>query len=75
LVVLNCTPVPRHNHRIGVPSGGAWREVLNSDAKTYGGSGQGNLGEVDAAPIGADGRPFSLNLVLPPRGAVFLAPA
>jgi 1,4-alpha-glucan branching enzyme len=75
LVVLNCTPVPRHNHRIGVPSGGAWREVLNSDAKTYGGSGQGNLGEVDAAPIGADGRPFSLNLVLPPLGAVFLAPA
>jgi len=74
LAVLNCTPVPRHNHRVGVPRGGAWHELLNSDHAAYGGSGQGNLGGVEAAPVAAGGRPFSLNLVLPPLGAVFLAP-
>jgi len=71
-VALNFTPVPRHNYAIGVPAGGYWREVLNSDAPLYGGSGQGNMGGVDAAPIPLHGRRWSVNLTLPPLGAVFL---
>ena len=71
-VVCNFTPVPRYNYRIGVPHGGFWREILNSDAAEHGGSGHGNLGGVEATPIGYHGRPHSLNLTLPPLGAVFL---
>ena len=71
LIVCNYTPVPRHNYRVGAPNGGHWREVLNSDALEYGGSGQGNLGGVEAAPIPFHGRPYSLNLTLPPLAAVF----
>ena len=66
LVVCNLTPVPRANYRIGVPYPGYWREVLNSDAAVYGGSGQGNLGGVEATPVGAHGRYYSLDLQLPP---------
>ena len=73
-VALNFTPVPRHNYRIGVPVGGVWTEVFNSDAKEYGGSGHGNLGSRETSPVGAHGRPFSLCLTLPPLGAVFLRP-
>ncbi|PYQ51288.1 MAG: 1,4-alpha-glucan branching enzyme [Acidobacteria bacterium] len=71
-VALNFTPMPRHNYAVGVPSGGHWREILNSDAPLYGGSGQGNMGGVDAAPIPLHGRRWSVNLTLPPLGAVFL---
>jgi 1,4-alpha-glucan branching enzyme len=71
-VVCNFTPVPRPNYRVGVPRGGFWREILNSDATEHGGSGQGNLGGVEASPVGYHGRPFSLNLTLPPLGVVFL---
>jgi len=71
LVVCNFTPVPRHHYRVGVPRGGFWREILNSDARDYGGSGLGNLGGVEAAPIPGHGRPQSLNLTVPPLGAVF----
>jgi len=71
LVVLNFTPVPRFNYRVGVPRGGYWRETLNSDSREYGGSGHGNLGGVEASPISFHGRPYSLNLTLPPLGAVF----
>jgi 1,4-alpha-glucan branching enzyme len=71
-VVCNFTPVPRSNYRIGVPRGGFWREILNSDAVEHGGSGQGNLGGVEASPIKYHGRPYSLNLTLPPLGVVFL---
>ena len=71
-VVLNFTPIPRHNYAIGVAAGGYWREVLNSDAPLYGGSGQGNMGGVEAAPIPLHGRRWSVNLTLPPLGAVFL---
>jgi 1,4-alpha-glucan branching enzyme len=74
ICALNFTPVPKHNHRVGVPVGGHWREVFNSDASSYGGSGHGNMGGVEAAPVGAHGRPWSLNLMLPPLGAVFLTP-
>jgi 1,4-alpha-glucan branching enzyme len=72
LVVCNFTPVPRSNYLVGVPRGGAWREVLNSDADLYGGSGWGNLGEVEALPISSHARPRALNLTLPPLGCVFL---
>jgi 1,4-alpha-glucan branching enzyme len=71
LVVCNFTPTPRHNYRIGVPRGGFWREVLNSDAKNYGGSGQGNFGGVETTPIPAHGRDRSLSLTLPPLGVLF----
>ncbi|HZE22308.1 MAG TPA: 1,4-alpha-glucan branching protein GlgB, partial [Desulfobaccales bacterium] len=71
LAACNFTPVPRHNYRVGVPQGGFWQEVLNSDALNYGGSGQGNLGGVEAAPIPFHGRFNSLNLTLPPLGVVF----
>jgi len=71
LVACNFTPVPRHNYRVGAPRGGFWREILNSDARDYGGSGQGNLGGVEAVPIGLHGRPYSLTLTLPPLAAVF----
>ena len=73
VVVMNYTPLPRQNYRIGVPRGGHWREALNSDATLYGGSGQGNMGGVDAAPIPLHGRRWSVTLTLPPLGAVFLA--
>ncbi|HEY8475469.1 MAG TPA: 1,4-alpha-glucan branching protein GlgB [Chloroflexota bacterium] len=72
LVVCNFTPVPRTNYRIGAPRGGFWREALNSDAREYGGSGHGNLGGVEAAPVPSHGRPYSLTLTLPPLGALFL---
>ncbi len=72
LIGCNFTPVPRHNYRAGVPRGGFWREVLNTDATEYGGSGQGNLGGVEAAPVPCHGHPFSLNLTLPPLAAVYL---
>ncbi len=71
LVVCNLTPVPRLNYRIGVPRGGFWIEALNSDAKTYGGSGHGNFGGVEASPISSHGRFDSLSLTLPPLGVVF----
>jgi 1,4-alpha-glucan branching enzyme len=70
--VCNFTPVPRHNYRIGVPWSGRWKEVLNSDSQFYGGSGMGNLGEVEAEAMPAHGRDFSLNLILPPLAIVVL---
>jgi 1,4-alpha-glucan branching enzyme len=70
--VCNFTPVPRYNYRIGVPRGGFWRELLNSDAAEHGGSGHGNLGGVEASPVPCLGRMHSLTLTLPPLGAVFL---
>jgi 1,4-alpha-glucan branching enzyme len=71
LVVCNFTPVPRHNYRVGAPRGGVWREALNSDARDYEGSGYGNQGGVEAAPISYHGRPHSLTLTLPPLAVVF----
>ena len=71
LVVCNFTPVPRLGYRVGVPHGGYWREMLNSDAREYAGSGMGNLGGVHAEEIPMHGRPFSLKLTLPPLAALF----
>ncbi|MDZ7378670.1 MAG: 1,4-alpha-glucan branching protein GlgB [candidate division KSB1 bacterium] len=76
LVVCNFTPVPRSNYRLGVPCGGLWREMLNSDARDYAGNGYGNLGGVEAVPVPCHGRPYSLMLTLPPLATVFfLSPA
>jgi 1,4-alpha-glucan branching enzyme len=71
IIACNFTPVPRHNFRVGAPRGGTWVELLNSDSRHYGGSGQGSLGVVEAAPVGHHGLPYSLNLTLPPLAAVF----
>jgi len=75
LVVCNNTPVPRQGYTLGVSVPGPWVEVLNSDAKEYGGSGAGNLGRVEARALQAHGRPYSLSLTLPPLGCLFLQPA
>jgi 1,4-alpha-glucan branching enzyme len=74
LFVANFTPVPRHRYRIGVPAGGWWTELLNTDAEVYGGSGQGNYGGLEADGVAMHGREHSLSLVVPPLGAVFLTP-
>ncbi|HVR64677.1 MAG TPA: 1,4-alpha-glucan branching protein GlgB, partial [Polyangia bacterium] len=75
LAIFNCTPVPRGSYRVGVPAGGFWSEALNTDGASFGGSNQGNFGAVEAAPVPAHGRPFSLNLTLPPLAALYLVPA
>jgi 1,4-alpha-glucan branching enzyme len=72
LVISNLTPVPRQNFLVGVPVRGVWREILNSDARYYGGSGWGNLGSVESAPVSANGRTDSLNLHLPPLSTIML---
>jgi 1,4-alpha-glucan branching enzyme len=65
------TPVPRRNYRTGVPREGFWKEVLNSDAKIYGGSGHGNFGGVETTPVPSHGKYHSLSLTLPPLGVLF----
>jgi 1,4-alpha-glucan branching enzyme len=72
LVACNLTPVPRLAYRLGVPHAGHWREVLNGDAEGYGGSGMGNLGGADTAPVAAHGHAQSLLLTLPPLCTLFL---
>jgi 1,4-alpha-glucan branching enzyme len=74
LVVANFTPVPRENYRIGVPFGGHWDEVLNSDAELYAGSNVGNGGGVDSEEIEAHGQSRSISLNLPPLGVLVLKP-
>jgi len=71
IAVFNLTPIPRHSYRIGVPRGGFWAELINSDSIEYGGSGMGNLGGVDAVPVEWHGRPYSITVTLPPLSAVF----
>ncbi|MGA8262392.1 MAG: 1,4-alpha-glucan branching protein GlgB [Arenicellales bacterium] len=72
VVVLNFTPVPRHGYRIGVPEGGYYRELFNSDSESYGGSNLGNLGTVRSRPVPWMGRPHSLELTLPPLAGLVL---
>ncbi|MHB1587344.1 MAG: 1,4-alpha-glucan branching protein GlgB [Acidiferrobacteraceae bacterium] len=74
LVAANFTPVPRHGYRVGVPIAGSWRECMNSDEARFGGSGAGNPEIREAAPAPMHGRPFSLELTLPPLAIVFLQP-
>ena len=71
LIVCNFTPVPRENYRIGVPYDGLWKELLNSDATEYAGSGVGNLGGKHTEEEPTHGRPYSLAVTLPPLGALF----
>jgi 1,4-alpha-glucan branching enzyme len=72
--VLNLSPVPRHDYRVGMPVCCRWREVLNTDSAFYGGSGVGNLGGVEAEAVPWHEQPFSATLTLPPLGAVWLVP-
>ena len=72
--VFNFTPNPQHNYRVGVPVGGDWQELLNSDAPLYGGGGQGNIGGVRAAPVSCHGRPYLLTVTVPPLGVVLFKP-
>jgi 1,4-alpha-glucan branching enzyme len=72
LVACNFTPVPRHDVVAGVPENGFWEELLNSDARIYGGGGVGNLGGVRAQQVGAHGRPFRVVMTVPPLACVFL---
>ncbi len=74
LVVCNFTPVPRHGYRIGVPAGGSWREIVNTDANAYGGGGVGNLGSVVATPDPSHGHDHSVALTLPPLATIMLTP-
>jgi 1,4-alpha-glucan branching enzyme len=71
-VVCNFTPLIRRNYRLGVPHPGFWREMLNSDAPTYGGGGVGNYGGVASTPVPYHGRMHSINLTLPPLGILIL---
>jgi 1,4-alpha-glucan branching enzyme len=75
LVVCNFTPVVRHTYLVGVPQGGFWQEVLNSDAWEYGGNGDGNLGGLLALDQPHHGRPVCLRLTLPSLAALFFKPA
>ncbi len=70
--VCNFTPMTWHDYNIGVPEPGLWRELLNSDATVYGGSGQGNLGGRQAVAKPFHGRPYSISLTIPPLGILFL---
>jgi 1,4-alpha-glucan branching enzyme len=72
LVVTNFTPVPHRNFLVGISVRGIWREILNSDAHEYGGSGWGNLGSVESVPVSAHGRTDSLNLSIPPLATMML---
>ena len=71
VVACNFTPTQRYDYRIGVPYPGIWKEIFNSDAKEYGGSGHGNLGKVNAKKKESHNRPFSISITLPPLSVVF----
>jgi 1,4-alpha-glucan branching enzyme len=71
LVICNFTPAPRQGYRLGLPAGGRWREILNTDAGAYGGSGMGNLGLVEAEEVASHGRPFSAVITVPPLATVW----
>nr|WP_245544303.1 1,4-alpha-glucan branching protein GlgB [Oceanicola granulosus] len=72
-VISNMAPVVREGYRVGLPLEGTWREVLNSDASDYGGSGVAN-GTIRATGEGMHGQPASAALTLPPLGTIFLSP-
>jgi len=74
IFVLNFTPMQRNDYKVAVPQSGFYQEVLNSDSQQYWGSNIGNYGGVQADPVPWNGKPYSLNLQLPPLGAVILKP-
>jgi 1,4-alpha-glucan branching enzyme len=72
--VANLSPAPRPGYRLGLPRSGRWREAINTDSGFYGGSDSGNLGGIEAEPIGWHEQPFSAEVTLPPLGVVWLVP-
>jgi 1,4-alpha-glucan branching enzyme len=74
VIACNMTPAVRTDYRVGVPQGGSWGEILNSDAEIYGGSNVGNGGHINAEDQGWHGRPASLRLTLPPLAVIILSP-
>jgi 1,4-alpha-glucan branching enzyme len=72
VVVCNFTPVVQHGFRIGVPNGGRWKETLNTDSAAYGGSNVGNMGGIEAHEKPEHGRPFSIEITLPPLATIVL---
>jgi 1,4-alpha-glucan branching enzyme len=72
--LCNLSPVPRHDYRVGLPRGGRWVELMNTDSSFYGGSGIGNMGSVEAAERPWHELPFSAEVSLPPLGVVWLVP-
>ncbi|HEX7548083.1 MAG TPA: 1,4-alpha-glucan branching protein GlgB [Candidatus Methylomirabilis sp.] len=72
--ICNFTPVVRQGYRVGVPRGGIYHELLNTDAQAYGGSNAGNAGSVLAEPIPAHGQPYSVGMTLPPLAVLVLRP-
>jgi 1,4-alpha-glucan branching enzyme len=72
--VCNLSPVPRERYRLGLPHGGRWRELVNTDSEFYGGSGVGNMGAVDASGPAWHDQPYSAEVTLPPLGALWLVP-
>ena len=73
--VGNFSPVPRYGYRVGLPKGGTWRELVNTDSTLYGGSGVGNLGSVQAESKPWHDQPFSAEVTLPPLGVVWFRPS
>jgi 1,4-alpha-glucan branching enzyme len=74
VVACNFTPIPRYEYRVGVPTGGLWRELFNTDSSLYAGGNIGNGGQVWALDEPWAGQPHSLRLTLPPLGAVYFKP-
>jgi 1,4-alpha-glucan branching enzyme len=74
ICVFNCTPVPRYNYRIGVPRGGYYAELINTDSSEFWGSNVGNAGGTSADHWPCHGRQWSLSLTLPPLAALVLKP-
>jgi 1,4-alpha-glucan branching enzyme len=70
-IVANFTPEPRYRYRIGLPTPGCWREILNTDAHYYGGAGVGNFGAIMAHGQPSHGFPASAEITIPPLGAVY----
>jgi 1,4-alpha-glucan branching enzyme len=74
VAVINFSGAPHHDFVLGLPLGGAWEEVLNTDADSYGGSGVGNLGQVMAHGAGVHSQPHSAKVSVPPLGGIWLRP-
>jgi 1,4-alpha-glucan branching enzyme len=72
IAIVNATPVLREGYRLGVPDGGFYEEIFNSDAEIYGGSNQGSGGGIPTQEQEAHGKPHSIEITIPPLGAVFL---
>jgi 1,4-alpha-glucan branching enzyme len=72
--IANLSPVPRRGYRIGLPSGGVWQELLNTDLTDFAGSGVGNGRRITTRDEGWHGLPSSVDLTLPPLAVLWLVP-